>query len=49
MSDEQWEKIQKLDTHYIEREVYSDAEKFTFCVCGAIMLYLICQVLRGAF
>lgn len=48
-SDEQWNTIQKLDTHYIEHEVYNDAEKFTFCVCGVVILYLICQVLRGAF
>lgn len=47
MSDEQWEQIQKLDTHYIEREVYAGSEKFTFCVCSVVMLYLIFQIVRA--
>lgn len=48
-TDEQWEQIQQFDAHGKSEPKYTDAEKITFLFCGAIMLYLICQVLRGAF
>ena len=47
-TDEQWESIKQFDAHRKEPK-YTTADKITAWFCGAIMLYLIFQVLRGAF
>ena len=48
-TDEQWNTIQQFDAHGKSEPKYTKSEKITFWFCGAVMLYLICQVLRGAF
>lgn len=48
-NDEEWQTIQQFDAHRKSEHKYTDAEKLTFWFCGAVMLYLICQALRGAF
>lgn len=49
-TEEQWEQIQKFDTHANEQsKKYTKAEKFTFFFCAVIFLYLIFQVLRVVF
>lgn len=47
-TDEQWNTIQQLSAKRKEPK-YTTTDKITAWFCGAIMLYLICQVLRGAF
>lgn len=47
-TDEQWEQIQQFDAHGKSDHKYTKADKITFWFCGAVMLYLICQVARVA-
>lgn len=47
-TDEQWESIKQFDAHRKEPR-YTTADKITAWFCGAVMLYLICQLLRCAF
>lgn len=46
MTEHQWQTIQQFDAHGKSEHKYTNAEKITFWFCGAIMFYLICQVLR---
>ena len=48
-TDDQWNTIQQFDAHSQSEPKYTKSDKITAWFCGAIMLYLICQVLRGAF
>lgn len=48
-TDEQLEQIQQFDAHRKSAHKYTKADKITFWFCGFVMLYLICQVLRGVF
>lgn len=47
-TEEQWEIIQQFDAHRKEPK-NTKSDKITVWFCGIVMLYLICQVLRGAF
>lgn len=47
-TDEQWQSIQQFDTHRKEHK-YTKEDKMAAWFCGAVMIYLICQVLRGVF
>ena len=47
-TDEQWNTIQQFDAHR-KAHKYTTADKITAWFCGAVMLYLICQLLRCAF
>jgi len=47
-TDEQWKTIQQFDAQGKSNPKYTNEEKLTFWFCGAIMLYLICQVARVA-
>ena len=46
-TDEQWNTIQQFDAHR-KAPKYTTADKITVWLCGAVMLYLICQVARVA-
>ena len=48
-TDEQWNTIQQFDAHGQSEPKYTKSDKITFWFCGAVMLYLIIQLLRGAF
>lgn len=48
-TDEQWEQIQQFDANGKSELKYTTADKITAWFCGAVMLYLICQLLRCAF
>ena len=48
-TDEQWNTIQQFDAHRKSELKYTTADKITAWFCGAVMLYLICQLLRCAF
>lgn len=45
-SDEEWQNLKQFDAHGKSEPKYTNAEKITFWFCGAIIFYLICQVLR---
>lgn len=48
MTEHQWQTIQQFDAHGKSEHKYTTADKITALFCGAVMLYLICQVARVA-
>ena len=48
-TDEQWNTIQLFDANGQSEPKYTTADKITALFSGAVMLYLIIQLLRGAF
>ena len=48
-TDEQWNTIQQFGAHRKSEQKYTISDKITAWFCGAVMLYLICQLLRCAF
>lgn len=46
-NDEEWQSIQQFSAER-QKPKYTTADKITALFCGAVMLYLICQVARVA-